>query len=143
MSETRAHPYAAAAVASTGLLVLIGLTFVTGPLTASSRVDLGQVSPLVLDTLSFENRIVRASLAGTVEMVDSDGTAWVEDGGHLFPVVSADSVGFELMSTVLVVGRLRGSERGRWLDAEAWTHVRGIPQVTAARESGAAVQKGN
>ncbi len=141
MNRPSAQTLAAWGIALTGLITLSVLSVTAGPLATSARVDLGQVDAALLDTLDFANRSYTAALAGTVSVVDDDGTAWVERRGIAFPVVSSDSTAFEPMSSVLVVGRLRGTNRGRWLEASEWTHVRGIPDVQEVR-SRSAVQKG-
>jgi hypothetical protein len=139
--DARRRTRIAQVLALAGGATALALAVTHGPIRPAARTDLGLVEPAALDSVAFADRSLTASLRGTVARVETDGTAWVERRGRAFPVVSSDTTAFVEQSSVLVVGRLRSTARGRWLEARAWTHVRGVPQVTGGLSPHAAVQR--
>jgi hypothetical protein len=96
--------------------------------TAESRpLLLVDPSPVVLDSVRLQGRLVTASLSGIVQAVDPEGTVWLVDAGHTFPVVFPSTHKVIVPDRVLLVGRLRGQRGQRWLDVTDWTVV--VPDV--------------
>lgn len=122
---------AAWAIANAGLAtLLVLLARQSAVFGGTPDLDLGPTTIAVLDTVSFAGRTVRAQLDGVVESVEPDGTVWIAATGRAFEVALdedavVDSLGMAPERRLLVVGRLRGADGERWLDAEAWTLVDG------------------
>lgn len=122
---------------ATGLLALIGLAtalvlFVkeqrTGETPSAPPLELGTASPALLDTLAFRGRRIEASLGGWVSEVDPHGVVWLGSDALAFPVKLPDSARVAVEDRLLVTGRLRGRGGRRWIEARAWTPVRGIAE---------------
>ena len=89
----------------------------------SDRVDVGEASVAMLDTLRLDGRRVTASLQGEVQMVDDDGTAWVGTDDHAFAVRAEPEDSLRVEERVLVVGLVREGRAGRYLEPGAVTRV--------------------
>lgn len=115
-----------------GLALVGGLWYLTswGSVTApwAPRVLLVDASAAVLDTVRLEDRRVSATLNGTVAEVATDGTVWLNTGGDAFPLRFPEEAGLEVEDRALVTGRLRARSGQRWIDVDAWSHVRGQAQ---------------
>ena len=106
------------AVASAAVAVW---AYVEQPL--ADRVDVGELAPEALDTLSLADRQVTASLTGSVQRL-SGGEAFVGTPAAAVRVLGEAADSLRLGDRVLVVGRVRDGLDGRYLDAEALSVVR-------------------
>ena len=118
-ARRRAAAFGAAAVA----VAVLGALLWTRTEPLSDRVDLGEASVAMLDTVRLDGRRVTASLSGEVQMVDDDGTVWVGTDDHAFAVRAEPEDSLSVEDRVLVVGRVREDREGRSLDPESVTRV--------------------
>lgn len=122
---------AALAVGLGGLAIgiaLFGQEQQRGETPTAPPVELGATSPARLDTIAFRGRRIEASLGGWVSEVGTDGAVWLGSDALAFPVRLPDSAAVEVEDRLLVTGRLRGRGGRRWIEAKAWTPVRGIAE---------------
>ena len=108
--------------------LLVGQELRSGDSPLAPPVELGATTPRQLDTLAFRGRRIEASLGGRVFEVAPDGRVWLGSDAQAFPVSFPDSVEVDVEDRLLVTGRLRGQGGRRWLEAQAWTHVRSMAQ---------------
>ena len=106
--------------------LLIGQEQRTGDAPTSPPTELGAATPRQLDTLAFRGRRIEASLGGWVSEVAPDGRVWLGSDAQAFPISLPDTVRVAVEDRLLVTGRLRARGGRRWLEAQEWTHVRGM-----------------
>ena len=113
-------------LALAGALLILDQRAGTSP--TAPPLELGAASPALLDTLAFRGRRIEASLDGWVAEVAPDGLVWLGSDALAFPVALPDTADVAEEDRLLVTGRLRGRGGRRWLDATAWSEVRGVAE---------------
>ena len=87
------------------------------------RVQLGDATAAVLDTVSVRSRVVEASVEGTVTQVDADGQVWLASGGDAFALRFEEPPPLSVEDHVLATGRVRAWRGARWLAVDSWVRV--------------------